>query len=321
MLPTSALLEDDMTNPAYVEFISGSLKGSRFILPENRELRVGRARGAEIQILEDLVSRNHARIQVGASVTVLDLGSRNGTYVNGRRIDRATLESGDRLLFGTSVGQVWIPPREPAPQSRLSASIAGKLSEIPLTDVLQLLASAGKTGVINVSADFHARIDVSRGNITSAAIEELGVQGFKAFVRILRWEHGEFALEPGSGPSVREAEPLLGSTQSALMEAMRQMDELALIEARLGGLDCDLEVSPEAPPPMQALPRAIVKVLRSGPGTLRDCLDGIMVPDLEVAQCVETLLRQGTLRGLDPDDPRLATRTNLEAVGPRDGAK
>ena len=48
------------------------------------------------------VSREHARIDVdGARIWIEDLGSKNGTFVNGKRIrDRVALKEGDQVVFG-----------------------------------------------------------------------------------------------------------------------------------------------------------------------------------------------------------------------------
>lgn len=62
---------------------------------------LGRSRGCEIQVLHDFVSRRHARIvKRGACWTVEDLGSTNGTWVNGRRVQRARLRPGDEVRLG-----------------------------------------------------------------------------------------------------------------------------------------------------------------------------------------------------------------------------
>jgi pSer/pThr/pTyr-binding forkhead associated (FHA) protein len=63
---------------------------------------VGRDSEAAIQIDARGVSRQHARILVsGGAATIEDLGSKNGTYVNGRRITApALLSEGDEIGLG-----------------------------------------------------------------------------------------------------------------------------------------------------------------------------------------------------------------------------
>jgi two-component system cell cycle response regulator len=87
--------------------ITGGAAGQTFKLSSDgaREPAViGRAADAEIRIVDDGVSRRHARVRPGGETGRLfvdDLGSRNGTYVNGVRIDgSAELHDGDKLQIG-----------------------------------------------------------------------------------------------------------------------------------------------------------------------------------------------------------------------------
>ena len=62
---------------------------------------VGRTPRADFILDAPLVSRLHCRLEAGDnSLEVIDLSSTNGTYVNGKRVKRARLTSGDRLRVG-----------------------------------------------------------------------------------------------------------------------------------------------------------------------------------------------------------------------------
>lgn len=62
---------------------------------------VGRAPRADFVVDAALVSRLHCRLEADTGgVDVIDLSSTNGTYVNGKRVKRARLVSGDRLGVG-----------------------------------------------------------------------------------------------------------------------------------------------------------------------------------------------------------------------------
>ncbi len=67
--------------------------------------KIGRGEGCQLRPNSDLVSREHAEFTKGAdSVTVQDLGSRNGTEVNGKKLapnQPATLKTGDLIKVGT----------------------------------------------------------------------------------------------------------------------------------------------------------------------------------------------------------------------------
>jgi len=70
------------------------------ILPGNIKT-IGRAPRADFIVDAALVSRLHCRLTAGATeLEVVDLDSTNGTYVNGERTPRATLQTGDRLGVG-----------------------------------------------------------------------------------------------------------------------------------------------------------------------------------------------------------------------------
>jgi serine/threonine protein kinase len=127
-----------------VEAARTALLGARTASKDGLRLRVtaGNAHGTEIQVEDELVigrqaseegqlgqdaeiSREHARIaRSGESFVIEDLGSTNGTFVNGRRISKAEILSpGDRIQVGatTLVVQVSVPaaatPEAPATEA------------------------------------------------------------------------------------------------------------------------------------------------------------------------------------------------------------
>jgi FHA domain/FhaA, N-terminal domain len=74
---------------------------AEFPLTDNR-LLVGRADTADVQVLDDSVSRSHCLVwREGGQVRVRDLGSANGTSLNGRRVTGdGVVDDGDELRFG-----------------------------------------------------------------------------------------------------------------------------------------------------------------------------------------------------------------------------
>jgi Zn-finger nucleic acid-binding protein len=77
-------------------------------------IKLGRAASANVHIdRDDTVSRMHALIEVVSAdeVTVIDLGSAAGTWVNGRQIQKQQLRSGDTLQLGGTLMNVTIAPR------------------------------------------------------------------------------------------------------------------------------------------------------------------------------------------------------------------
>jgi hypothetical protein len=65
--------------------------------------RIGRSDESEIVLLDPGISRVHAVVEVAAGKAVVrDLDSTNGTFVNGRRVEREQLRDGDELRFGNT---------------------------------------------------------------------------------------------------------------------------------------------------------------------------------------------------------------------------
>ena len=91
--------------------LAGSVGVERVVLPQARPFRVGRDHEAEMWLFDERISRQHARIDYlsrPAGFVVTDLGSRNGVYVNGRRIDSPTLlQPGDQVAFGMESNAVF----------------------------------------------------------------------------------------------------------------------------------------------------------------------------------------------------------------------
>ncbi len=88
---------------AYVQVLSGAPTA---IVPiDTDSLSVGRSRQAELRFDVDGVSRMHARIVRSGpgAINLVDLGAKNGTFVNGVKVDIAALHHGDRIQIGPVV--------------------------------------------------------------------------------------------------------------------------------------------------------------------------------------------------------------------------
>jgi len=87
---------------AKIMFTEGPNNGSEFFI-EAYDMTLGRSRKADIFIDDDKLSRIHARIsRVGQGYRLIDLNSRNGTYVNGMRVLEHPLSSFDEIALGHS---------------------------------------------------------------------------------------------------------------------------------------------------------------------------------------------------------------------------
>jgi two-component system, cell cycle response regulator len=81
--------------------ISGKQMGQIFPVRAG-EARIGRADDADLSIRDSSISRYHALLyrDPGGDAHIRDLGSTNGTFVNGKRIQDVKLTAGDRIQFG-----------------------------------------------------------------------------------------------------------------------------------------------------------------------------------------------------------------------------
>lgn len=87
---------------AYILFLSGPLVGKLCAL-QNGETVLGRSDEATIKINDGRISRRHVSLKVGDNGTVIaDLGSTNGTYVNGNKVQSHTLQDGDKIQISST---------------------------------------------------------------------------------------------------------------------------------------------------------------------------------------------------------------------------
>ncbi|CAL4859433.1 FHA domain-containing protein [Microbacterium sp. MM2322] len=93
---------------------SGPTAGARYLL-DTDVTTVGRHPEADIFFDDVTVSRRHAEItRTGATYELIDQRSLNGTYVNGERVDRATLTDGAEVRVGKFRLNFFVAPAERA---------------------------------------------------------------------------------------------------------------------------------------------------------------------------------------------------------------
>jgi hypothetical protein len=98
--PTQAVSAEELG--VEQELVTLSWNGSSHEVKQRRVV-IGRSRDCDIQLADANVSRRHAELrQEGASYWIVDLGSTNGLEVNGKRVKRAKLHSGDTITVGST---------------------------------------------------------------------------------------------------------------------------------------------------------------------------------------------------------------------------
>jgi pSer/pThr/pTyr-binding forkhead associated (FHA) protein len=300
-----------------LRFISGKYQGGEFPLRPNREIVIGRSSDLDMVLVEDMVSRKHAKIvtdEVG--VTIHDLGSTNGTFVNGEKVASLKLKDGDRILVGTSIIKLIAAGSETSSagsslseneaRSKLQVtanrrvapkSMSGNIEEIPLPDLLQLLSTSRKSGVLVLRSDWGTgRLHLRKGQIYFANIDEsFDVSPRKAMFRMLTWNQGLFELEPPDDRTVMEE--LQDSTEALLMEGMRQLDEFKELSSKLPPFEAAVSVPKPLGPKLRDLGADDLDLIQIALGgtTVQAILDQSRQTDLDTALAILSLLERGYL--------------------------
>jgi len=300
-----------------LRFISGKYQGGEFPLRPNREIIIGRSSDLDMVLVEDMVSRKHAKITTDDNVvTIQDLGSTNGTFVNGEKVRKADLKDGDRILIGTSIIKIVFVDGENtshlmsetearakmsvAANKRSAAapkSMAGSIEEIPLPDLLQLLSTSRKSGVLVVHSDRHVgKIFFRKGAIYFCNIENMfNIGPRKAMTRMLGWTEGTFELEPPDESAVLEE--MDESTEALLMEAMRQLDEYKVLAEKLPELNSPIGIARPLKSKLRDLTPEELDVFQAAleVKTVAALFDQSSLSDLAIGEKLVQLFEKGVL--------------------------
>ena len=208
-------------------------------LMAGQEVVIGRHPDCAIRVASAQASRRHAVVHcLGDTIAVEDLGSTNGTFVNGRQIKGLyALEAGDRIQVGDV--QVTYCVVESAAASAESAAgeqtlvsfleesrpaaeaLEGDLARIPIFAVLQMLEIERQSGRLDVeSGEAGGEIWIDSGRLVHATTDK--ESGMEAALALARVETGRFAFAEGeacSDPS------FFASVTEVILDSMRLVDE------------------------------------------------------------------------------------------------
>ena len=116
---------------AYLTILTGRRSGANFPLDASRETLIGRGTDCHISLPDPLCSRVHAIIACHEGAWIIrDHESRNGTTVNGQKIDEATLVDGNLVKLGSNEFEFHVseePPTAQADDAQLTQTIVQDL--------------------------------------------------------------------------------------------------------------------------------------------------------------------------------------------------
>lgn len=230
-------------NPAFPDcqgFIM--LRGLILPLTQKEDFIIGRDKSrCDLVLAHEHISKQHSIISYRSGrFFIKDLGSLNGTYVNGERVNGlAPLVAGDEirmppymmLFFGPDQPDVIrkAPARPPASSGlktepgRQKGAITGLLSILSVTDMIQLVNFTTQSGFMTVrTPDLDiAELVFLEGEIVQARFD--GKTGAEAVYAVLGVRSGEFEFVQGNPPAARD--PIKDKTVTLLLEGSRLMDE------------------------------------------------------------------------------------------------
>ena len=97
-----------------LKVVEGPNPGTIYFLGEGESKVFGRSSSADVQVTDPLLSRHHVMIRGSPTGgIILDLDSSNGTFVNGRLVKEAPLDSGDKIKIGNLVFEVELERKGP----------------------------------------------------------------------------------------------------------------------------------------------------------------------------------------------------------------
>lgn len=118
--------------------VSGPTFGKAF--PIHGTMTIGRQADCDITVATEEISRHHARVQATADgLLVEDLGSANGTYINGKRVQGGLLRTGEELRLDTVRFLLLTPGAELNPGAGAAAAASGAAPET---------AAGSRTGLV-----------------------------------------------------------------------------------------------------------------------------------------------------------------------------
>ncbi len=169
---------------------------------------------------------------------------------------------------------------------------------MPLPDLLQLFSSSRKSGVLTVRSDQGiGKVYLREGQVYFAEIEDNPlVKLYKAFYRMFRWTEGAFDLQPVGEHHVPEE--ITETTTSLMLEGMRQLDEIRMIEPKLPRHGARLSVAEPLPGNLRDLATEEIQLFQLvlHNGSLEMVIDTFPGTDFEAYTCLLGLMKRGFVK-------------------------
>jgi hypothetical protein len=194
-----------------------TVEGQRIPLRRAHAYTLGRGRKCDVLLEDRACSRTHARLTIdakGRTVTLEDLHSRNGTFLDGDLVIQARhVPEGGRIRVGSTIFLTRLADADDEERFAETGTmgfddppqpdvLAGELSRVGLIEVLTRLLIDRRNVTLRIALPGdEARVEVRNGEVQAA--EYGGHSGFNALVRIGRQTTGIFWLSENDAPVER----------------------------------------------------------------------------------------------------------------------
>jgi uncharacterized protein DUF4388 len=156
----------------------------------------------------------------------------------------------------------------------------GSLKELPLADIVQLVAVSGKTGMFSLTrAAERGVVYIHNGQITHAKVGD--TEGEDAIYTLALWGQGDFQFSPGVESDART---ITRSNTNLLMEAARRSDEWKILSKKI--------------PTTDSVPRLMTRDGMSEPVTLTP-QEWLVVTKTDGLRSIEEIARTTRLSSFD----------------------
>ncbi len=159
-------------------------------------------------------------------------------------------------------------------------SFQGSLKELPLADIVQLVAVSGKTGMFSLTRGAErGAVYIQGGQITHAKVND--VEGEDAVYALALWNEGQFQFSPGVEGDTRT---ITRSNTNLLMEAARRSDEWKILSKKI--------------PTTDAVPQLVCREGLSEPVTLTP-MEWLVVTGIDGVRSIEEIARAARLSAFE----------------------
>jgi len=162
-------------------------------LPADRTVVVGRAVTSDLAVIDPTISRRHAELRLTPDgVTVKDLESSNGTFINGDRIGEAVLKPNDSVTFGKVVFQL-----KALEAARAIPGTPQPFPQVPGGTIVRQIAvsGSGKSDLANLTNVDGSASGVGQLRVKGTTDQERQAKKLSLLLDISQTLSGEFDLD------------------------------------------------------------------------------------------------------------------------------